>query len=327
MRPITTLIQRGFDNTVANWQLILVTLAGQIAMVAVFVVLFAIAIIPAIFMGIAIDWGSIADNPETFFESFVLGHPFFIIYLLLMLGLILIPVMMMYAFLEAARIGVYVDGERARGEHAGRERMRVFDASRWLAWGRREWWPVFWIYNIVWAVILSIVLVFVLVIAAVAIAAGVAGGAGEGAAVAITCLGLLVLLPLLLVTSLAGNAISSVAMVRAVREGSSTRESLSGAWAFIRRHIGTVVAVIAVTIIVAFALGGGFGVLRLVIDGVGEANAGLLVALVPIQIGIALIQSVISAAVQSWSTATWTATVMAEPPSATPPAGQTFIAR
>lgn len=313
MRPIGEILHRGFDNTIANWPLILVSIAGQVAMVTTALLLLVLAIIPAVLMGIAVDWGSVTSDPEAFFENLILAHPFFVIYVLLAIGIILIPVMMLWAFLEGGKFGIYLDGERAGVGAPRRRSMRVFEPGRWLAWGRATWWRAFWVYNIVWALVFLVLLLFMLVIGALVFAIAMAGGeAAAPGGVLIGCFGLLVLIPLILLAAFISNMVTQLAMSLLVRDGGGAIEKLKAAMGFIRAWPGTVIGVTLVTIVVSIAMGGIFSVFGLVFRVGEEMNEAFMIAIIPLQLFFALLQAAISAALQCWVSATFVATVTGE---------------
>lgn len=313
MRSISVLLQRGFDNAVANWPLMLIGIATQVAMILLFIALLVAVLIPGVIIGISIDFGDFEANPASFFEEIILAHPFFIIYVLLGIGVILIPVMMVFSFAEGAKFGVLRDGERARGEGGARSAMRMFDPSQWFAWGRRTWWPAFWIYNIIWGVALGVLLAVGLVFAVIAVAMAVGGGeAGAGGAAAIGCLAVIVLVPIMILAAVLTNMVSQIAMSLLVRDGEGAVATIRNAMSFIRRHPGYSIGVTLITLVVAFAVGGAFGGIGVIINMGGEMNESLLLMMLPIQIIFTLIQSAVTIAVQTWVSAVFVSMVDGE---------------
>lgn len=314
MRPIGALLQRGFDNTVANWPLILITVAGQIGLIVLFLILLALTIIPAVMMvGLTFDWNAIGADPENYLSGFILEHPFLILYALLAMGIVLIPVIMLMSFLEAAKFGTYVDGERARGEGATRIPMKVFDPGRWARWGRHQWWSVFWILNILWGVAMLIMLVFAVVAGGAVVGLALAAGdAAAGVAAVVGCISAIFLFSVIFVLMIATAAMTSLAVAISVRDGGRAVESVRESFRFVRRHPGTVILVTVITIVVSIALGGIFSIFGMLFQ-FGEAmDSSFLLALAPLQIVFTLLQALVSAAVQSWTSATFTSAVVSE---------------
>ena len=165
----TDVIRRGFDNTVANWQLLLIRIAEGVLMM-----ILAVGAVVAIIIPVVVSLGINAttiDNPADVVET-ILGtladRWMVIVYVIAIVTLMLTIFVAIHSFVEAGSAKVYVDGDRAAGPGTPgpRDRYRVFTAERWLEGGKRDWWSVFWIYNFAWAIASLIILVPFLVAAA-----------------------------------------------------------------------------------------------------------------------------------------------------------------
>lgn len=313
MRPISALLQRGFDNAVANWPLMLISIAAQVAMIALFFGLFLLFLIPGVMIGVSLDWNDMGADPASFFETLILEHPFFVVYILVAIGIILIPVMFVYAFAEGAKYGVLHEGEVSRGAGGSRNGMRVFEPGKWLQWGRRTWWPAFWVLNIIWAIAFLVILFVMVFFGGLAFLVAMSGGeGGAGGAAAIGCMALLVLIPVFIFTAVVTNMVSQIAMSLLVRDGRGAVATLRAAMGFIRRHPGYSVGVTLLTIVVAFAIGGAFGGVGFVIQMGGEINESLLVMMLPLQIVFTLIQTAVTVVVQTWISAVFVSMVEGE---------------
>ncbi|HUO85110.1 MAG TPA: hypothetical protein VM534_08350, partial [Thermoanaerobaculia bacterium] len=150
MTPLAQPMQRGFANVAANWPLLLILVIEGFAQIALLVGSLLLALVPAGVAGILFDPGRWDDDPVRA-AQWVLEHPLVIagaIGLLLLGGLM---ALVLHAFVTGATTGCYVAGERAAGAGLpARERFAAFTVERWMAEGKRTWWPLFLIYNITW---------------------------------------------------------------------------------------------------------------------------------------------------------------------------------
>lgn len=158
----TDVIRRGFDNTVANWPLLLIRIGEGIVMM-----LLAVGAVLAIIIPLVVSLGLNAttfENPAGLAEMLagtLADQWMVIVYVIAVVTLMLTVFVAVHSFVEAGSARVYIDGERIAGPATlgPRDRFKVFSADRWLEGGKRDWWSVFWIYNFAWAVASLVILV------------------------------------------------------------------------------------------------------------------------------------------------------------------------
>ena len=146
----TDVIRRGFDNTLANWPLLLIRIGEGIVMM-ILVVGAVLAIIIPVIVSLGLN-ATAFENPADVAEMLLgtlIDRWMVIVYVIAVVTLVLAVLVALHSFVEAGSARVYIDGERIAGPAAlgPRERFKVFSADRWLEGGKRDWWSVFWIYN------------------------------------------------------------------------------------------------------------------------------------------------------------------------------------
>jgi hypothetical protein len=294
MRRPLQLIQDAFENVLANWPVVLIALAGQVAMIFIVIAGVIVALLPIMAGGVMELIGN-PDEIEQWIEATISGNPLIIVYILAILGVVLIPVMILYSFLEAGKIGVYLDGERSASHSAvaGRERYKVFDPARWFAWGRQFWWRLFLIYNVLWGVLL-LVLLLIGAVAALLIALLI----DNPAAVAVGCIALLVVLFVMIVGGMLTFLWTQLAVTVTVRDGRGVLDGIGEGWRLLGRRLGDSVLLSILLIIISFAIATLFSSFFF---GMGLLNAipGAALILAPLQIVFSLLQSLVQSFVSS----------------------------
>lgn len=308
MRSPTDSARRAFENTVANFPVLLITIAGQIAAFMLIVIGVIIAILPLVGLGVIASVSAPQGDPSVWLEKFVQNNPLIILYLVVAVLVLMIPMMMLYAFIEAGRIGVYLDGERKALAAGSSERsaFNAFDPSRWMAHARASWLGVFVVY-----VLTGLLAVLLLVVPIVLIAVMMARFSDYQAVVGVGCM-LLVLVVLCLV--LFGIFIGiwvKLANIICVRDRVAGTEALRRALAAFVRDPGGVL--ILTMLLVGVSIGVGIGVMSIYFGtGVLSAIPGVGLLLIPLQIALSLGQSVLSAFLSSWFSASYVSYVVAQ---------------
>jgi hypothetical protein len=296
--PVAQHIRRGVANATGNWQLALLAIGGRSIMAMALIFSLLIAIMPLVMAGVmgAFHFGS--KEPDAFFRDFIFDHPFITIYALLVFGLIFIPVMVVYSFFEGAKADQLLAGERKAVSEAYTA-FRAFDFTAWFIAGRKHWWPVFLILNIVWSVVLLVVLI---PLAAAALIMLLSGGSESGLLAG--CAIAVVSLPLIIVVSIVGNAWTQLAVLERAATDCGATEACRRAYRLFRSATREVVLTTLAMIGIAFG-----SVLSLL-----GLQAGLtalshipIVGLVtiPIQIVLSVISSALGAFLAVWVTAAY----------------------
>ncbi|HYR28606.1 MAG TPA: hypothetical protein VEU30_09075, partial [Thermoanaerobaculia bacterium] len=151
-RGVFDLLRRGFDNTIANWQVTALRFAELILFFAIAIGA-VIAIVAPIFISAGIDAGSF-DTPEEFegLVGLLMTKWLMVVWIFVGVLVLMTVFMLLHSFVEAGCARIFVDADRMAGpELTGpRSRYKVFTFDRWLAGAKDGWWTIFWIYNIVW---------------------------------------------------------------------------------------------------------------------------------------------------------------------------------
>jgi len=304
-QSVTDVLRRGFDSTLANWQLIGIRIAESFLLVMIIVMSIIAAVVPvALSAGLSNFDFKHADDPGQFVMGLILEHWVLIVYILLIASFILAVLIAIHAFVDAGNARVFIDAEqRVRGTAAPpRDVLRAFDINRWLKGGRGSWWTVFWIYNLVWGIGGLII-----VIPLLATIAGMLMVSEMGGRVAVACGGLfltfVVALPLAIIMAIVVQKATIVAVARSA--GAS--DSLRLGWREIRDDFGRHFAVAFIVFVIAF---GGAMVISLftapmsIIRNIGHTPF-TNIAFAPAQILSSIAQTIFSAAVGLWFLASY----------------------
>lgn len=300
-------IQRGFHSTVANWQLTLIGVAFQWLLGIVLVVSLVIALIPLIVAGILTASMLSGKWAEANLENFILQHPLIAIYILAVISVVLIPLMIIYAFGQAGRCGIFIEAERVAKVTSTMppyQRWSAFDFSKWAAYGQRFWWRVFLIYNIVWGVYSLLMIAIVAVAAAVvwyfldrgadAVVAGCAS-AGIGAT-------------LLVIAAFLTAIWSQTAVIECVRRDAGAAAASRSGLAIARQRFGRLlllqVLMLGVSVAVTGAMFVVFSTMAML-----DLVPGLVLLLLPAKVVGSLVQSALGAILGNWYNAAFVSAV------------------
>lgn len=300
-RSAFDVIRRGFDNALANWPLILLRLGEAAVFIGIVVASIFAAVIPILVSaGMRnFDFGR-PDSVAEFFGTLVIEHWILIVYLFVLFFVLFGVLTAIHSFVEAGCARVYVDAERAAD-------LRAFDAGRWFRGGAAGWWRLFWIYNLAWSVGCLVLLVpLVITIAGLLV---IDQSAGK---VAIGCSGLgftaLIAIPTFILISIWVNKAIAVCVGRAIGAVESLRVARRDMRLDFGRHLGVGLVMIIIGIMAGAVVSGvsfpfNLGGPR---HG-GDFGALLPLLFAPMQIVGSLIQAALSAAVSSWTLASFVA--------------------
>ena len=304
------LLRRGFDNTLANWQLSLIRFLEAFLFMVIGVLSVILILLP-IFVSFGIHAGDF-DTPEDIESamSVLLSKWVLLVWLLVGITVLLLVLMLIHSFIEAGVARVFVDGDRNAGDGLNGQRTRyaAFSMQRWLEGGKSGWWTVFWIYNVLWGVGLLVILIPLLGVIAAAILLGSAGTeAGGGLAVLVSCFGLLATMllsiALMIVLAIWGNraivdwAVYRTTAMEAIRyAGRSIRADLG-------RHAGVAVCIFVIAMAASMFFST-FGFFTGIGDHFGRSDIIMLVT-APMRILTSLLNSAVSAVIGSWFVASF----------------------
>ena len=300
-RGVFDILRRALDNTIANWQLILIRLGETILFIALAIGAALVIIVPVL-VSVGIEVANLEDAAD--FENAMLALAsrwMLAIWIILGVSILFLVFVAIHSFVQAGSARVYVDGDKIAGPALDGERARygVFSMERWFAGGRDGWWTVFWIYNLAWGVFGAILLVplvptaLLMVLFRETVPIALASG----------CLGLLVTLMIMLVGGILTGMWTNRAIADwAVRRG-GVRQELAAGWAAIRGDFGRHVLIALAVIVVALAGSAFFATFSFFAgfaEGMGEGSGLVMLATLPIRLVASLLSSAFSAVVSAW---------------------------
>lgn len=288
-------IQRGFDNAVANWPLLLIRIAENVALL-VLIVLGILAVVVPIGLTGAFFEELVAENPEEVLEA-VLGKALLpALFAVLVFSVILVVGLAIHSFVQAGVIGVYAEGERqaAHGANLHRNRFKVFTPEKWVSCARRDWWPYFIIYNVIWGVWGLILLVPLLVIVP---AMWLTRDEPE-MMLPLACGGLALVVLLMVVTGFLAHLWCTVAIVLRT-SGRSTAAAMGEGWRLTLRRAAPLIVIAIIAIVVSFAAASGVSVGAFGL-GIISSIPGFGLVTLPMQVAISFLQSAVSIVVYGW---------------------------
>jgi hypothetical protein len=144
-RNVSEVLRRGFELTSRNWPLLLIRVAEHILALIIAVASFIAIVVP---VAVSLGLGHISfdklDSLETVDAGQVanlivyalMQHWMLVTFIFLVISVVLLLFVAIHSFVQAGSAEVYIANE--------------FSVDRWMAGGKRGWWPVFWIYNLAW---------------------------------------------------------------------------------------------------------------------------------------------------------------------------------
>ena len=305
-RNAIDVLRRGFDNLLANWPLILIRIAEGVVFVVIVIASVVAAVIPVL-VAAGMSKFDLHDpgNASQLIASLFIEHWVLLLYLLVLAMLILGVLIAIHSFVEAGSAQVYIDGERAaaRVPAPARPAFSAFAADRWIAGGKRGWWAVFWIYNLAWSVGALILLIPVVPTIAGMLAVPEAGGR-----VAIGCAGLVLTVLLMVPTAIIIGMWTQRAIAVCVARGIAATESLRAAWREVKLDFGRHLAVALLLMLLSLVAASVIGSMTIPFSLGSNRHLGLLpLMFAPMQMGLSIVQSAVSAAMSGWFLASFVA--------------------
>jgi len=300
---ITDVLRRGLDNTLANWQIILIRIGESILLGIICITVGLLAIVPLL-MGLGI---TTLSDPETLAESVLSALAaawLVLVYVFAIIVVLMFIVMLIHSFFEAGCARVYIDGERAAGAAVAgdRARYRAYTFERWWEGAKDGGWTIFWIYNLVWSVAALILLVpLIPTIAAMLIFRN-----QEAVLACAGCFGLLVMALLAIPVTIVASAWTQKAIVVAMARNCGAKDATRVAWAEVKldmlRHAIVALALIAISFVGGSVFGGFSSALSF-----AAPNAKAMIALMPIRVVLWLLSTAFGSAVGGWMLASFAA--------------------
>lgn len=303
---LVTLIQRAFDSTIANWPVLLIRIAGSVAMTFVVIAAVIPVVMFVVYSGTMTDIESVSTSAEML--QWLWSNAIAIAALIIVISLIVAVAIAIHSFITGGVAGVFLDADRrAPREGWTRSQLAAFSPDAWMSHALRTWWPVFIIYNVTWGIWFLILLLPLLV--AIPLLIRVQENAALGAA---GCFLIAVWLLATVFGSLLVHVWTELAILDCVRE--ERRRYLAPlriGFSILLNNLGRLIALVLLMILVMIAvssisLGMQFGF------ELGTKIDRIAFLFIPVQILLSLVQTVISVLVSSWLMACF-ATIVNEP--------------
>ncbi len=299
-------LRRGFHALLSLWPLLLVRLVETITIMVVMLGGVALAMIP---VGLSFDFGDVetwTDEPEVLAESIaewlvsnVGTFAFFLVVLTLLVGI----AVLIHSYFEAGVVAVYLDHIRAGVSIPMREAWARFSFDAFVKAALSRGWSVFLVYNIVWGVAGAVML----------IPAGLLLGVillfrDSPAAIAFTCLGLMVVLFVSVVASIIATVWAQVALTISAGDRRGPIESSSLAGEMMRARLGVTILTAICVFAAIFGISTVTSTFNLALNVLAQVPGAEMVAFM-FQMMLFLANTVVSTVLGLWSGAVWAAFV------------------
>ena len=298
-RSLNEILQRAFDNALANWPLLLLRAATTFIALLLCVGAVVMVVMP---IGVAALLAGFSFNMRDFdAEAFLakLTSAWVLwLWVLPIAAVVLLALVAIYTFLEAGSARIYVDGERLAAASGSpmpqRDAFRAFSGKRFLAGAREGWWRVFSVWNIGWTFGSLVILVPALVVLLAVLL-----GRGSAAAIVIGCLGIAVILLVTIVVFFLTALWVGKATAVTIARGLAPNDALRAAWGELRRDFARHAIVVVISIGLSMALGMLFSALPLPFRALGTRSV-LFFAGVSVHVGSWILNQACSAAINGW---------------------------
>ena len=285
MSSIVEDLKLGFRIALRNWPLILISIAESI--LAILLVIGALLLVAAPFV-ISIARGSVPeiDRDPAKIAEWILGNWMLLLAGVLAVFVALLLAMVVHSFVEAGRIAIYERSRVAGG-------AAVFTPELWMDEGRRGWLQLFLIYNAVWglfSLIFLIPIVMIVLLAAI----------GQHPALVMAgCLMMALFFAAAFVLGIASFLWSQMASIEAVVRRLRTADALSEGWKLVKQRLGPLLAIVFIIFVLSASISSFVGIFAFLMDLIsGGGRIGI--ALLPLRVGLQILQSVISVIFSSW---------------------------
>jgi hypothetical protein len=297
-RSATEVLRRGIDSTLANWPLIGVRLAATIVMGMLVILSIVAAIVPLLVSaGMSHFDPRNAQGAAEAIVGLVTDHWVVLLYVLLLIFAVILVILALHSFVEAGVAQVLVDAERRANRVTKPDRgvFEAFSIERWMSGARHSWWPVFWIYNIVWSVGLLFMLVpLFLTMAGMILIHEPAGR------VVVGCGGILFSFLVMIPVSVVCAICVAKAIAICVGRNLGAAEASAVAWREMRADFGRHLIVGLIVYAISFGAAVVLSSMSMAVNITSQHAPMSGLAFAPVQIVGSLAQSVVSAAIGIW---------------------------
>jgi len=295
-------IKRGFRAFLAIWPLLLVRLVETIVILIVMVGGIVLAMIP---LGLSVDFSDVASwfaDPESVAEWLV--HNVWTFAWLFLAVLLLAGVaVLIHSYFEAGVAALYLEHVRSGASFPWSEGWERFSLDAFTEAALARGWSVFLVYNIVWGVAGAVLLIPLGLILGVLLLFR-----DSPVAIAFTCIGLVIVVIVAIIVSIVATVWTQVAVTLTAGERRGAVESTSRAGDLMRERLGVTVLTLIITYAVIFGVSTVTSTFNMGFGALGEVPGAAMVA-IALQLGLTLVNSVISTIIGLWVAAVWAAFV------------------
>lgn len=302
-RGVLDLLRRGFDNTLANWPILLLRL-GEAMLFGAIVIASVIAVVVPLLISIGISFEQIRtiEDVEGAVHLFIERGLMVLLYVIALVTIVTLVMTAIHAFVVAGCARVYLDGDRLAGPalDGPRQRYGVFSMERWLSGATSGWWTLFWIYNLAWGAAGIVLLIPLLPTLAAML---LLGDEAAELTIGVGCLGLAATLLVAILTGIVVTLWSTRAIAAWARRRHGARDALAVGWRAIRTDLGRHLLIGAAIFVIAMAGSGlfaSFSFFGAFLDIAGRENPMVVLISMSVRMLGWLLSSAFSAAVGGW---------------------------
>lgn len=301
-RPVGDVIRRGFDNTVANWMVIVIRI-GETFLFGMIAIASLIAIVVPMLVSAGV-WGLDLKDAQNAIEAvtnLLTLHWIIIIWVLVVATVLLLVFALVHSFVVAGAARIFIDGD-STGRQGSRASFAAFTMERWLEGGRAGWLRVFWIYNLAYGAASLVILV-----PALALLVAIVVLHGSPAILIAGCLGLVMIVFVSVIAALVASIWCQKAIVVCLARSTGANDALRIAWHEARADPARHFAVALIMLVLGIGGVGVIGMLSLMITLPGATVPAAALIFMPMRLIISFVQSAFSSAVGNWTLASFAA--------------------
>lgn len=294
-RTLGDVVRRGAENVLANWPLLLIRVAESVAMIVITLGIVFGAIAPLVATMIGGSFSDLLAGAEDLEGLLLRTSPLIAIYVLLVVSLVLFVAVLVHSFVQGGIVGCYLEAERSvPADGATRGELRVFTPELWWSEGKRNLWPFFWIYNVMWgiwslAILLPLLPLLILLVLF----------PGSPGAIVLAIVGFLAILLLAIGLAFVVFLWSQVVLIDSAKRGTRALEAIAASRASMRGRLGNIILVGGIFFALSMTVGTALAGFTFFVETAG-AVPGMGVALIPVQILLSLVNSAVSTMFGCW---------------------------
>lgn len=288
-RPVIDVLRRSFNTTLNNWPLLILRIGETILFLAIIVGAAIATIVPFLVSAGLSDFGDMKpDEIAQTIATKLMANWILIVYALVVMLVVFAILIAIHAFVDGSTAQILVDSERINTNPA-------FDLGRWFRGGVSTWWRIFWLYNAIWSIAGLVMLVPLTATLVAMLLIPSAGGR-----VVMGCGGLaisvLVMFPAAIVAAIWTQKAVAVVVGRNTTVTEAMRASRVEIMADFGRHAVVAILLMAISIAGSMAI----SMVGWPLSFMKHDSSAMFGVIAPLQFAISCLQSIFSAAVNTW---------------------------